>query len=232
MGEEHEQRNIAAALLDLGYERTEQVDALGQFCLRGDILDVYPINSSAAVRIEWFDNELDAMRSFDVDTQRSLQTLTSIKIAPLKVDESFSYDADIFEYCAADTMVVVDEPVHVFSMLEKLDKENKEHASELFNKQELIEQLAANGQHTDLLYGNIELIISGISQKQIITVDAVNLDVFYAYITSDTMNLMNNIISGLDIRNGAGGGAAAFICAAADYAGPCFFAGLSAAKGL
>ena len=86
VGEEHEQRNIAAALLDLGYERTEQVDALGQFCLRGDILDVYPINSSAAVRIEWFDNELDAMRSFDVDTQRSLQTLTSIKIAPLKVD--------------------------------------------------------------------------------------------------------------------------------------------------
>ena len=145
VGEEHEQRNIAAALLDLGYERTEQVDALGQFCLRGDILDVYPINSSTAVRIEWFDNELDAMRSFDVDTQRSLQTLTSIKIAPLKVDESFSYDADIFEYCAADTMVVVDEPVHVFSMLEKLDKENKEHASELFGKQELIEQLAANG---------------------------------------------------------------------------------------
>lgn len=42
--------------------------------------DVYPINSSAAVRIEWFDNELDAMRSFDVDTQRSLQTLTSIKM--------------------------------------------------------------------------------------------------------------------------------------------------------
>ena len=63
VGEEHEQRNIAAALLDLGYERTEQVDALGQFCLRGDILDVYPINSSTAVRIEWFDNELDAMRS-------------------------------------------------------------------------------------------------------------------------------------------------------------------------
>ena len=55
-------------------------------------------------------------------------------------------------------------------------------------------------QHADLLYRNIELIVTGIGQKQIITVDAVNLDVFYAYITSDTMNLMNNIISGLDIR--------------------------------
>ena len=55
-------------------------------------------------------------------------------------------------------------------------------------------------QHTDLLYRNIELIIAGIGQKQIITVDAVNLDVFYPYITADAMHLMNNIISGLDIR--------------------------------
>ena len=145
VGEVYEQRAVAATLLDLGYERTEQVDALGQFCLRGDILDVYPINASAPIRIEWFDNELDAMRSFDVDTQRSLQTLRSVKIAPLKVDESFSYDADIFEYCAADTLVVVDEPVHVFSMLEKLDKENKLHSAELFGKQEIIEQFAVNG---------------------------------------------------------------------------------------
>ena len=145
VGEVYEQRAVAATLLDLGYERTEQVDALGQFCLRGDILDVYPINASAPIRIEWFDNELDAMRSFDVDTQRSLQTLRSVKIAPLKVDESFSYDADIFEYCAADALVVVDEPVHVFSMLEKLDKENKLHSAELFGKQEIIEQLAVNG---------------------------------------------------------------------------------------
>lgn len=55
-------------------------------------------------------------------------------------------------------------------------------------------------QHADLLYRNIELIVTGIGQKQIITVDAVNLDVLYAYITADTMNLMNNVISGLDIR--------------------------------
>ncbi len=55
-------------------------------------------------------------------------------------------------------------------------------------------------QHTDLLNRNIKLIVTGIGQKQIITVDAVNLDVFYAYITADTMNLMNNVISGLNIR--------------------------------
>lgn len=167
VGEQHEQHELIAALLALGYERTEQVDALGQFCLRGDILDVYPINSSAPVRIEWFDNELDAMRSFDVDNQRSLSTLTSIKIAPLKVDESFSYDATVFDYCASETMVVVDEPVHVFSMLEKLDKENKDYASELFAKEAVIEQCAAAG----------AFLVSSLSHSYLRELPALNIPV-------------------------------------------------------
>ena len=145
VGEEHEQQNIIRELLDLGYERTQQVDAIGQFCLRGDILDVYPINSNAPVRIEWFDNEIDAMRSFDENSQRSLNVLQTIKIAPLKVDEAFAADATIFDYCAEQTLLIVDEPVHIFSMLEKLDKENKEHADELFSKNEVIEQCANAG---------------------------------------------------------------------------------------
>ena len=167
VGEQYEQHEVIASLLDLGYERTEQVDALGQFCLRGDILDVYPINSSAPVRIEWFDNELDAMRSFDVDNQRSLSALTSIKIAPLKVDESFSYDATVFDYCAPETMVVVDEPVHVFSMLEKLDKENKDYASELFAKEAVIEQCAAAG----------ALLVSALSHSYLRQLPALNIPV-------------------------------------------------------
>ena len=145
VGEERDQQEVIAELLALGYERTEQVDALGQFCLRGDILDVYPLNANAPVRIEWFDNELDAMRSFDLDTQRSLVALGSVKIAPLKVDETVAYDASVFDYCAAQTLVVVDEPVHVFSMLEKLEKENKEHAAELFTKEQVLEQCRAAG---------------------------------------------------------------------------------------
>ncbi|MBQ5600356.1 MAG: transcription-repair coupling factor, partial [Phascolarctobacterium sp.] len=83
LGEEREQQEVIATLVALGYERTAQVDAIGQFCLRGDILDVFPINSNVAVRIEWFDNEIDAVRSFDINNQRSIQSLDEIKIAPL-----------------------------------------------------------------------------------------------------------------------------------------------------
>lgn len=145
VGEIKEQQQVIGELLELGYERTQQVDAIGQFCLRGDILDIFPINRNNPVRIEWFDNELDAVRSFDVNSQRSLETLTDIRIVPVKVDESTAYDASIFDYCNNDAIVVFDEPVHIFSMLEKLEKENKEYAADLFTRDEVMAQCTAAG---------------------------------------------------------------------------------------
>lgn len=145
VGEEHEQKDVVSRLVALGYERTDQVDAIGQFCLRGDILDIFPINSPVPVRVEWFDSELDAMRSFDINSQRSIKSLQEIKILPLTVDDTACYDASVFDYCADNTMVVVDEPVRLFSMLEKLDKENKEAAAELFAKDELTARCAKSG---------------------------------------------------------------------------------------
>jgi transcription-repair coupling factor (superfamily II helicase) len=145
VGEEHEQKDVLRSLLELGYERTDQVDAIGQFCLRGDILDVFPINCHAPVRVEWFDNELDAMRSFDVNNQRSIQTLQEVRVMPLTVDEDCAYDASVFYYCASSTLLVLDEPTRFFSMLEKLEKENMEHADELLTQAELREQCACHG---------------------------------------------------------------------------------------
>lgn len=145
IGEEHEQGEIIAALAGLGYERTEQVDAIGQFSVRGEILDVYPINSSAPVRIEWFDNEIDAVRSFDLNNQRSLQTLTAIDIAPIDLGADENYTASVFDYCSENTIILIDEPTRVVSLLEKLGKENKNFAEELFSVTEILEQWQAAG---------------------------------------------------------------------------------------
>ena len=167
VGETHEQKDVVATLLELGYERTDQVDAIGQFCLRGDILDVFPINSSAPVRVEWFDNELDAMRSFDVNNQRSIKTLENIKIAALAASLDDVYEASVLDYCSARTLVVVDEPVRTFEMLEKLDKENKADADELFTKDELLEQLSRS---------NVQLV-SALSHSYLSQLPALNIPV-------------------------------------------------------
>ena len=167
LGEQREQQDVIAQLTALGYERTDQVDAIGQFCLRGDILDVFPINSSAPVRIEWFDADIDAMRSFDIDNQRSLSTLDEVKIAPLALEEETECTASVFDYCAASTLVVIDEPVKVFGLLEKLDKENKPYADELFSKEDVLELCA---EHTCFL-------VSALGHSYLRQLDAVNIPV-------------------------------------------------------
>ena len=144
-GMEMDQQELLAKLVDYGYERTTQVDAIGQFSLRGDILDIFPINSNAAVRMEWFDQEVDSLRTFDINNQRSLQTLTEIKIAPILLEENKECTASIFDYCASETVIFVDEPARLFEMLAKLDKENRAYADNLWQQEELIQLCAGHG---------------------------------------------------------------------------------------
>ena len=67
-----EPNDLMQMLTDAGYERVQLVEARGQCALRGGILDVYPIGEPNALRIEFFDDEIDSIRSFDVMTQRSV----------------------------------------------------------------------------------------------------------------------------------------------------------------
>ncbi len=72
---------LAGRLIEIGYVRAETVEGVGQFALRGGILDVWP-PLSAPVRVEFFDDEVDAMGEFDVTTQRRTQNVRSLTILP------------------------------------------------------------------------------------------------------------------------------------------------------
>ncbi len=71
----------AEKLIQLGYRRTTTVVDPGEFSLRGDILDIYPI-SGEPVRAEFFCEEVESLRVFNVDSQRSVKKITSIVIDP------------------------------------------------------------------------------------------------------------------------------------------------------
>ena len=72
----------AARLAAMGYERQTQVEGEGQFAVRGGILDVFPLTEENPVRIELWGDEVDTIRAFDTETQRSIQRLQSIWIYP------------------------------------------------------------------------------------------------------------------------------------------------------
>ena len=81
-GDSHETTGLTARLALLGYERVDLVEGRGQFALRGDILDIYPPGMDMPARIEFFDVQVDSIRSFDPLTQRSAKPLTQVVIPP------------------------------------------------------------------------------------------------------------------------------------------------------
>lgn len=67
-----------------GYERVPMIEGIGQFSIRGGIIDFFPPHSPNPYRIELFDDEIDSIRIFDISTQRSLDVVDMVKIPPVK----------------------------------------------------------------------------------------------------------------------------------------------------
>ena len=81
-GEETDQDHLIAKLQRLGYEHNEPVRLPGTFSRRGGIVDVFPMGFERPVRIEFFGDEVESLRWFDPNTQRSVSVLESLEIAP------------------------------------------------------------------------------------------------------------------------------------------------------
>lgn len=75
---------IKNKFVQLGYERTDMVEGRGQFSIRGGIIDVFPLTTKDPIRIEFWGDEIDSIRYFDLITQRSIDTIKQITIFPVE----------------------------------------------------------------------------------------------------------------------------------------------------
>lgn len=75
---------ISKKLIQSGYERVEMVEGKGQFSLRGGILDVFPTCSTYPYRVELFGDEIESIRTFNIESQRSIEKVKKIDIFPAK----------------------------------------------------------------------------------------------------------------------------------------------------
>ena len=76
------EQDITKKFTAMGYERTPFVEAAGEFAVRGGIVDIYPFTSDCPYRIELWGEEVDSIRSFDAQSQRSIEEVKSLTVYP------------------------------------------------------------------------------------------------------------------------------------------------------
>jgi transcription-repair coupling factor (superfamily II helicase) len=82
IGQEFEVDTLVKKLVNIGYKKVSRVLTQGEFSQRGDILDIFDMQADSPYRLEFFGDEIDGIRIFDVDSQKSLENLDKVIIAP------------------------------------------------------------------------------------------------------------------------------------------------------
>jgi len=117
VGERQDLKQLTETLLSAGYTRCEQVEGVGQFALRGGILDVFSPMMEQPVRCEFFDDEIDSMGVFDPATQRRTANVSSVTVLPA---------AEVLPRCAEGGLVGLGEKL--LTLAEKLERRQKMEA--------------------------------------------------------------------------------------------------------
>jgi len=130
VGEDYERETILSGLVSGGYERSDLVDRRGLFSVRGDIIDLYPLNEKEPIRLEFFGDTLENIRYFNEQTQKSSMKTDSVRILPF----ALAYDKDdekttLLDY-GNNGIIIWDEGNRIKEELKKSFSESTERKNE------------------------------------------------------------------------------------------------------
>ena len=115
---------LTAALVHMGYERVGQVEMPGQFSIRGGIIDIYSLTEENPWRIELWGDEIDSIRSFDAQSQRSLENLDEIMIYPAAEQPIEKGGVTFIDYFKdGDSILFLDELNHLEENAKAVEEE-------------------------------------------------------------------------------------------------------------
>ncbi len=116
---------LAKWLSQLGYDRENQVESIGQFAVRGGIVDIYPLTDELPIRVEFWGDEVDSIRSFDVDSQRSVENLSTVSIYPAsEFIEEGGKKVSFLQYVSSkESLLFLEEPLRLIEKGEAIEAE-------------------------------------------------------------------------------------------------------------
>ena len=125
LGDTVDFEQLKREMVALGYDREEQIEGPGQFAVRGGILDIYPLTEEVPIRVELWGDEIDSIRTFDVESQRSIENLKEITIYPASdFPEERAKRVSFLDYFDLEkTVLFLDEPVRLMEKGEGVEAE-------------------------------------------------------------------------------------------------------------
>ncbi|MGL4624340.1 MAG: transcription-repair coupling factor [Culicoidibacterales bacterium] len=107
VGQQHDLPTLLGELIRLGYVRESLVEEIGTFAVRGGIVDIFPIHEEYPIRIEFFDDEIESIRQFDTQTQRTVTLCETCELIP--AIETGTQQGTILDYIDQPQIIVVEE---------------------------------------------------------------------------------------------------------------------------
>ena len=142
LGESLPRETLLERLSVLGYEHAAEVEHVGQFSVRGGIVDIFPINALSPIRVEFFDAEIDSMREYDPLTKRSIKNIGTASIMPLRAADDEG-EACFLTYLGSRGVTVFDEPSRLIAALTDARQEDEVRAARMFSWEEMVAAGAA-----------------------------------------------------------------------------------------
>ena len=172
LGDETDLDWLKKQLTLLGYERTAAVNLPGQFAVRGDILDVWSLTEDHPYRIELFGDEIDSIRAFDAESQRSVEELPRVLIFPAcdSVGETGPF-LDWFPENERGTALFLDEPGRIYEALKVTEDEFRESVKNRmergdYKKEETIPEISGANEITAMLNRRRAVALSSLDTRK------------------------------------------------------------------
>ncbi len=152
---EYKIEEIKEKLVSIGYERNDLVEGKGSFSVRGDILDI-AINSKQGVRIEFFGDEVDQIRYFEIASQRSTENINQIKIYPLSEEIISEPKGTLLEYLEPNSIIALDEQSKISLRANNILNDNILAVKDLLERNKKVPYMLENMYDMDFLFREIE----------------------------------------------------------------------------
>ncbi|HEO70908.1 MAG TPA: hypothetical protein ENN80_06550, partial [Candidatus Hydrogenedentes bacterium] len=130
VGAEYDFETLRDRLVAMGYVRELMVEQRGEMSIRGGILDIFPISSELPYRLEFFGDEVESIRRFEPETQRSVDRVKSVRILPRSEKQLLGVQADgasaqatITDYLPSTALIVLDEPMAIREEADTIENE-------------------------------------------------------------------------------------------------------------